>query len=585
MRILIATIVALPLLRASLFEEYKKVKAEKNRFQELIDTTALIVNENVKILKTRCVATIGTGSAISQSVLKKIDSGLATPYEKHGLTNNVLVFVDLYSNVSNLILQRIEYFSRRERFVLCVMDRFNSATYLKMKFLKELQDLWVNRVSQIILIAIVENEVNVFGLELYPPNVCFPINIIKLATLRNGSLIRNTPFYQRVKNLNGCQLRAVTSNGLPYVQIYIENNITKVRGIEGNLINIMAKRMNFTIKITDVDSGIKINLTSPDTKEFIRVNWSDICFGAKQVARNDKVEASVFLWDCEKVWIVPKSQPILILKHEFLPFDKYVWISVIITMIIGFVVFKTFINDQHTSILMLWSFFLGIAVEMTNSPKRLSARIFLTAWLIFCYVVTRAYLSSMEGFLTKPKFEPEIDTYDQLINSNIPMYGMNYMRMYYCSENDIISKIICERFVPRTNNEVYDDIKVKGVTAAFISKLGIVGNLKLLRDHEYHVMKENVVKYTIVFYVKLGAPYLEEINRIITCMLETGFIELWVRQNMLTKSPLKFHRTELKIQHISGIMCITAIGYTMAILIFLIECFVGYCVHHKRKNM
>lgn len=67
-----------------------------------------------------------------------------------------------------------------------------------------------------------------------------------------GKLVYRKPFFpKKFKNFFGCEIVVQTQNDIPYIEVLKDSTgkVVGITGIEGNLITLLAKKMNFKMKI------------------------------------------------------------------------------------------------------------------------------------------------------------------------------------------------------------------------------------------------------------------------------------------------------------------------------------------------
>ena len=132
------------------------------------------------------------------------------------------------------------------------------------------------------------------------------------------------------------------------------------------------------------------------------------------------------------VIIIPPGAPYSSFEKLFKPFQKSVWICLIVIFVIGIIAIfiincqsesiKNFIygTDLRTPFTNLFNIFLnGIQNRL---PNRTFARFILMVFFIFCFIIRTVYQGSLFQFLQSDDRNPELQTIDEMIKAKFTFY-------------------------------------------------------------------------------------------------------------------------------------------------------------------
>jgi len=230
------------------------------------------------------------------------------------------------------------------------------------------------------------------------------------------------------------------------------------------------------------------------------------------------------------------------------------WILVLTVYLISSVIFWLLANvnksvKEHASytetvlcFLQTFLILLGEAVYMRPHTRYL--RLIFVLWIFYSLLINTAYQSSLISVLTNPRFEPAIDTLEELLNSGMSFRFVWRFQLWYNRTNDTVSKKILNNYIPCSEL----DLCLKRIASK--QDFAICGgelNLLYLSRTQYRIsdapqlipFKEEVISYSVTMIFRLGSVYLESFNKVIYRVVESGIVE-------------KFW-TDIKLSHIGHI--------------------------------
>lgn len=261
------------------------------------------------------------------------------------------------------------------------------------------------------------------------------------------------------------------------------------------------------------------------------------------------------------------------------------------------------------------SFFGDTIVRM---PKSTSLRIIVLTWCIFSFLMTTAFAAKLISSLVKPNPEPNIDTIDQLLNTNLTLYTTDATLVGIKTEMEKMDKEIHEyfnktdlkhwaqikksalrwktfdRIKDRLNyndndndqlNQLMNDTNATNnafVVNKYLADYMVHKHFDKIKDRShYHVMHECLFHLPMVYFVEKNSPYLARINELLSQFHEAGFMSYWHRWSLLNDTlNNNYHSDEvedepkkvvIKIEHLASAFAVWAVGVGLSLMVFFLE--------------
>ncbi|KAJ1442428.1 Solute-binding protein family 3/N-terminal domain of MltF [Sesbania bispinosa] len=202
------------------------------------------------------------------------------------------------------------------------------------------------------------------------------------------------------------------------------------------------------------------------------------------------------------------------------PFTKLMWILILVIIIYnGFVVWM--IERNHRP-------------ELRGDKLRSNlSRVAMVVWLFVALIITQTYTASLTSMLTVERFEPTVDSIQQLQNSNamVGCYGGTYMKRYIQEALDFNAENIKQYDSPQNYN---DALRKKEIAAAFFdapaAKFFLAKNCKefVQAGPTYKiggyafVLLQQFFHFSLVF--PKGSPLLDDVNKALLNISESGIL-------------------------------------------------------------
>ena len=249
--------------------------------------------------------------------------------------------------------------------------------------------------------------------------------------------------------------------------------------------------------------------------------------------------------------------------------------AVIIVCCITFAFFKFFLRQSVISAsLTIVRLICNAAVP--NLPNNVATRIFLSGLFIFVITLQGIYQGKFASLLTKPVALPNVETIEDLENSNYTIYSPREVADYLKELN------YSRSLVPLANHKCVKYVLQDHSAACFMIRPGLVKSANMYDLH----LSDTIIQLPFAYIIKKNWPLEKRMNILISRLVESNIIEY-----VFTKDPEMLLRkrkiyekekenqgfTVIALKDLAFAFVILGIGLTSATIVFFIE------VWKKRK--
>ncbi|XP_011647377.1 uncharacterized protein LOC105433664 [Pogonomyrmex barbatus] len=224
--------------------------------------------------------------------------------------------------------------------------------------------------------------------------------------------------------------------------------------------------------------------------------------------------------------------------------------------------------------------------EDGDAGSTTAQRAFLIGTLFFGLIVTGLYQSCLMSSLSDPFHYPELNTLEDVANSNLTIitkyYNLkeNSFTGNTTLDNKLRSKI--EIFVSNesTNDVVAFGRKVIAITRYASVKLGDMSKYYDVDGNELlHIVEECPITYLLSYVMRPHSPYRERINGLLLRMREAGLVHLWYERmaypSYVAEQKRKIDKSERRIKLTMEHYSLTFVGLMFGLfsctVVFLTE--------------
>lgn len=296
------------------------------------------------------------------------------------------------------------------------------------------------------------------------------------------------------------------------------------------------------------------------------------------------------------VFIAPLQPPWLGLITIFEPLT---WLTFVLVFILSsltwFFLGRTMPEcSQHKQYplctLNSWAVFL--CVSANNRPEWSPLRIFFVILTLFAMNVTTIYTSKLINVFTHPAYENQIDTIDEIVQSQLPIGGREEFHDWFENENpkdEWFHKYynFSEEFWPLIENlyAIRDQKRVVLLNRNFVLSRSV---------DDLFGLSLNVFMSPIEMICERGFPLLKPFSMLISHMIDAGIIDKLHKDFVFDVTYLENIRNQHKItpsqqivltvDHLSGAFTVLFLGLLLSFLILLGEYMISRYINNNRNR-
>lgn len=350
---------------------------------------------------------------------------------------------------------------------------------------------------------------------------------------------------RKLKSLKGCLFR-ITMYPREQTAVLLENKT--FTGQDGKLIDLLAEKMHFK-PVINVLKGKMTYGYKTENSTYVGT-FANLIDGTSDISLNGHfmkdyncniVELTRQITSDRVCLLTPKAgiiPPIITVLKSFQP---EVWAMIIVTYIIvvtSFYCWNNFSlrymkNEQRGGcILALEIFRIMIASPLTRKSQKYSEKILFVFCWFFSVVILNAFQGSLVTFLNTPMHFPDINTFDELIDSGLPLRSSSYTFRELLLSDPTLSKLEKKLYFSKNVSAVEN---FQGRFAGF-QRINVY-NLKYFNDIRYvlnekesrllHTMKQCISSYFISYAIPKNSPYKSRIDEIISRVEQAGLLIKW----------------------------------------------------------
>ncbi|CRK90896.1 CLUMA_CG004585, isoform A [Clunio marinus] len=249
-------------------------------------------------------------------------------------------------------------------------------------------------------------------------------------------------FPRKMRNLFGCPLKVATFIYEPAVIMqgsYDDSNYTLV-GSEVEILKEIANVLNFSIQYSfDPSPGawgsLKPNGTAAGAYLKIINKEVDLMIGtlSKTETKSYFISFSSIITFDSVLVVIPPGAPFSAFEKLIRPFDKSIWICLMIILSLGFFIVIAVAPKSRS---LMRRIIIGKEMKMPTMniivalvggsqhilPKRSTPRMLLMSFLLFCLVIRTLYTASLFKFLQSDNNKPTLSSIKEVIDKEFVVY-------------------------------------------------------------------------------------------------------------------------------------------------------------------
>lgn len=225
-------------------------------------------------------------------------------------------------------------------------------------------------------------------------------------------------------------------------------------------------------------------------------------------------------------------------------------------------------------------------LKENGGPGSISQRAFLFGTLFFGLIIVDLYQSYLVSDLSNPFHYPELNTLEDVANSNLTIVTKYYnLKEHTFAENTTLDKKLRSKTKIIISDKPINDLVAFGKKVIAIARYSSVKLDDLSKYYDadgnelLHQVEECPTTYLLSYVMSLHSPYRERVNVLLLRMQQAGLINLWYGNmaypTYIIKQKRKVDKKERKIQlsmeHYSLTFIGLSIGLFFCTVIFLAE--------------
>lgn len=536
---------------------------------------------------------------VASQIIKKIDLPMlinAREFEIADIdeidmrtSNDVSVVMDESSNITELLNE--SKWTADTQFLVVISTSQD-------KMIDIFQEFWANNIVNVLLLVANDSDVHIYTYMPFNQYDCAMHKPVMLAVYTTGqNLTKEIIQTERVTNLNGCTLNGsiiIMPPSIMFTNEETEDGKKSITGIDYLTITEISKQLNFKWNLAIPKDGKMFGSTKPNPEGacgevFLKESHFALGRFVITTARYKHLDTSVPI-SCEREcmsWAVPvgaKKGRQAWISLLISGFSNDVWFMVTVTSISVIATFRIFSRtlktDQHLfnenikTIIYTYRSSLGSSVK---HPKSLPTKIVFLSWLLYSFVILSSYQALMGSKLTVPPRQSNIDTFKDLLESDLDISG--YRGMFNIvtesQEDDEEIQALDKRFV-----NANFDLKKAVQKLAHDKNIAFLGTMTttmygVISDPDakglIHFMKQCVNEFYPVIFMQKNCPFTARVNRIITSLFEAGIICKWKRQYVYEVPEPVPSVEKLSLKRMIGSFVILVAGLGAALIAFAAE--------------
>ncbi|EAT32642.1 AAEL015150-PA [Aedes aegypti] len=482
---------------------------------------------------------------------------------------------------SDLSIERNDFSGR----YLIVVNSAINETFVQKVFI----DLWKLQIANVVLIGIETSQPKLWTYFPFSDGIC--------GQARSTTLTLEDDLYpDKISNFHGCQLKVGSFETRPFT-IMDRSDEEKLRmsGFEGELLDLLKTRLNFTTKIYEPENGEQwgyaLQQNSTGLVRMIQeeeVDFGISCMGIS-VARNEVLKPGIAHYTTALVLAVPKGRPYTAIEKLFHPFQIEVWWC-ITTVLLGSTIViasveranenvRNFVYGNRVQAPYLNLIRIFFAISMERLPTRNFARTLLFYWIFFCFVIQSLYQGALYRYLQKDSTLPPSKTMAEIDRTDALYFVVESAERYYSSFPHRYKRV---HHLPQEKNNIINRLKwmmhhpeTSNVVMGALDHMAHHNHLYRRKGGFIDVCREFVSTYTVAIYYPKRSMLTNRFDWEIMRIQASGLMSYWINRygdyDFFRKVNDASHPKKLSWEHLSAVFEICGVLLGLCGVVFLLE--------------
>ncbi|XP_050727853.1 glutamate receptor ionotropic, delta-1-like [Eriocheir sinensis] len=404
------------------------------------------------------------------------------------------------------------------------------------------------------------------------------------------------------RDMRGRQLRSCVVENSPYFRIKTsaDGSLYPGEGIDVNLLNILAAKMNFTYRLVEATDGQWGEVLPGAVTGMIGVvarREADMAVNEITITgkRETVVDFSMPYYVEGTVLMSPAPEEKNRAFAAFSPFSGLVWGMVTaVTLAMGFVLAAVvWVREQYvgrgrmarlTLNTLSFTVFRSLVVQGNLLfPKETPLRIIFLFWYMFCFIIYALYSGTLTAVLALPTFTKPIETLTDLLVAARqgrlhPAVVKGTSNAFLLKEaEDGIYKDVWDVFEPALGYaKNYDAGADKVMTGPFVfinARLGSEVRAAARGIQKFYISRDSFYPQSYGIAFQSGSPIRVVISPMLTSITASGLVGKWMRDEVrkVTKSVEVEKNYAITLVHLQAAFFILLFGFLIAASALLLE--------------
>ncbi|XP_071050037.1 uncharacterized protein [Onthophagus taurus] len=258
-------------------------------------------------------------------------------------------------------------------------------------------------------------------------------------------------------------------------------------------------------------------------------------------------------------------------------FDNYVWCALIVAMFIALLtllIIKLILKESFENIKLIFHF-MGVMFQVPTphlnvNVKAWPVKFIWISWLFICLILHTAFSSILISALVKPPAEDEINTIEELLESDLNITLVTRFASIFHQSNNPTSKAIADRLILGTRNDIINKLMSGDTSSAYSLRRSDLRSLKLPTINGkkvYHIMNQYLIPCLSTVGFGLGNVFDKRMQLVVSRLFEGGILNRKKRQKVIVEQV----EYQIEFNHWYWILFLYFMGCVLAVITFFLE--------------
>ncbi|XP_055615245.1 uncharacterized protein LOC129761545 [Toxorhynchites rutilus septentrionalis] len=452
-----------------------------------------------------------------------------------------------------------------------------SGTQFNDKMARQIfSDLWNSRSADVDLIWNNGSRAEVWTYFPYTKPFCGSVKPLLLRSFRSNETNSHLHLFpSKTNSFKGCPLKVGSFPIAPFI-IFEDDDPDELRGIEGDLLKLLAEKLDFTISIIEpANETLWGSEDGENSTGLVRLIYDEeVEFGISAMGitagKNAFLKPGVSHHVAKLVLVVPPGREFSAFEKLFRPLAANSWatigaytgVAVVVITVLEFnpIPVREFVYGRGVRTPYLNLFRIMIGCEISPTPGRNFSRFLFVSWSLFGYWIRTVYLGSLFLCLQNSHSYPPMSTLEEFRSSGANLYTITPLLQMFDSFPEIMPRV---RELPSKTNIMAVHIKwmlenpsVRDVL--FCSTDFAARHNKLYRwtGQSIAITREMVASYTMAIYYPKRSILTDRFDYEIMRFQAAGLFTVWINRygdyNFFQKEIINKVPDRLSNSHILG---------------------------------